>query len=80
MNKDLKHCESCKKWHTDEDMCFSKLKEHNIFIEAELAGITNALLAGDLIIRELVSRQYNTNKEQLFFRELHRLLLEARDR
>jgi hypothetical protein len=79
MAGNLKHCEICHKWHTDADMCFAQTKEHVAGLEEELAGIYNVLLSGDLQIRELVSRQYNTQEEQLFFRKLYNLLREAKE-
>jgi hypothetical protein len=75
----LHHCEICHKWHSETDMCFAKTKEHVALLEEEIANIYNTLLSGDLFIRELVSRQYNTKEEQLFFRKLFNLLREAKE-
>ena len=74
---DLAHCESCHKWHTPEDMCEARMKEHIVKLEADLDAINLVLVSGARHIRELASRRHNSPIEQAWFDKLQDLLRKA---
>ena len=70
----LQHCESCNRWHTDEDMCFPKMREKYADMEAKVELCNRMIVACEKGVRELVSRPYNTPDEEKLFREMLKII------